>query len=148
MVPYFFSFIGANHATFVDLSPNCIDTALRNAGKCGFAGQVSAVCADVEEVLIRPDRFGLEGPYGLVSITPPYEEVIYSRLLAALCESPLVDQDTVVVIEYPVEMGALPHVLGNEQLFGIRNRRYGRTILGLYMYRPSKIVHMRPDEFM
>ena len=38
--------------------------------------------------------------------------------------------------------------IGDNQLFGVRNRRYGRTVLGLYVYRPSKSLDMRPDEFM
>jgi 16S rRNA (guanine966-N2)-methyltransferase len=43
----------------------------------------------------------------------------------------VVSEDTVVVIEYPVELGSLPFVVGNGQLVGLRNRRYGRTVSGL-----------------
>jgi 23S rRNA A2030 N6-methylase RlmJ len=45
-----------------------------------------------------------------VTVTPPYEEVSYSELVAALASSPLVAADTVVVLEYPCEMGTLPQV--------------------------------------
>ena len=103
--------------------------------------------ASGEEVLSSPAKFGLTEPYSLVSITPPYEEVIYNTLIDAVCNSPLVVEDTLVIIEYPVEMGTLPYVLGGDKLFGVRNRRYGRTVLGLYVYRPNKKYDMRADEF-
>ena len=139
---------GACHTTFVDLAPECTQTAMRNAVNCGFDGQASFVCARAEDVLTDPLRFGLNEPYGLISITPPYEEVIYKILIDAVCNSPLVVQDTLVVIEYPVEMGTLPFILGDDKLYGIRNRKYGRTVLGLYVYRPNKKYDMRPDEFL
>ena len=44
-------------------------------------------------------------------------------------------------------MGSLPHILGTDKLYGLRNRRYGRTMLGLYVYRPTQIYDMRVDEF-
>ena len=139
---------GAAHTTFVDLSSDCTATAMRNALSCGFQGRASAVCARAEDVLNEPGKFGLTEPYSLVSITPPYEEVIYSQLIDAVCKSPLVTEDTLVIIEYPVEMGSLPQILGNDRLFGIRNRKYGRTVLGLYVNRPTKKYDMRPDEFL
>jgi len=138
---------GAKHCTFVDMSSDCTSTALRNAVTCGFEGRATAVTARAEDVLNDPKRYGLVEPYGLISITPPYEEVVYQQLIDAVCSSPLVCEDTLVVIEYPVEMGTLPQILGRDKLFGIRNRKYGRTVLGLYVYRPSKQYDMRPAEF-
>ena len=139
---------GACHTTFVDLAPECTKTAMRNSVTCGFDGQASSVCARAEDVLTDPLKFGLTEPYGLISITPPYEEVIYKVLIDAVCNSPLVVADTLVVIEYPVEMGSLPYILGTDKLYGIRNRKYGRTVLGLYVYRPNSKYDMRPLEFM
>jgi len=138
---------GAAHVTFVDFSQNCIDTALRNADSCGFPGQAKAVCARVEEVFTEPLKFRLNEPYQLVSITPPYKEVSYPQLINDICNSSLVCEDTIVIIEYPVEMGTLPYILGEDKLFGIRNRKYGRTVLGIYVYRPNKKYDMRPEEF-
>lgn len=138
---------GASHTTFVDLSPDCIETAQRNALTCGFEGRTSAVCARAEEVLMDPKKYGLMQPYNVISITPPYEEVIYTTLIDAICASPLVVEDTLVIIEYPVEMGTLPYILGDDKLFGVRNRKYGRTVIGLYVYRPNKKYDMRCEEF-
>jgi 16S rRNA (guanine966-N2)-methyltransferase len=121
--------------------------AMRNLETCGFSGQGASVCARTEEVLRNPSNYGITDPFQLVSITPPYEEVVYSDLIDAVCNSPVVVADTLVVIEYPEEMGRLPFILGGDCLYGIRNRRYGRTVLGIYVYRPNKKYNMRPDEF-
>ena len=108
---------------------------------------MTSVCARAEDVLTYPEKYGLTEPYSLISITPPYQEVIYKTLIDAICTSPLVKENTIVIIEYPEEMGNLPHILGGDKLFGVRNRRYGRTVLGIYAYRPTDIIDMRPDEF-
>ena len=110
-----------------------------------------SVCARVEDVLLAPAEHGLEPrPFDLVTVTPPYEQVVYSDLVAALCASPLVGEDTIVVIEYPVELGSLPPTLGDPpRLVGVRNRRYGRTVLGIYACRPTGRYNFetRPEEF-
>lgn len=138
---------GACHTTFVDLAEDCTKTAMRNAANCGFDGQANAVCARAEEVIRNPEKYGIDQPFGLITLTPPYEEVIYQELIDALCNSPAVTEDTIVVIEYPVEMGNLPYILGGDKFFGLRNRRYGRTILALYVHRPSRQYDARPEEF-
>ena len=64
--------------------------------------------------------------------------------------SPLLNDDCVVVFEYPVELGSLPPKLGSrDQLVGLRNRRYGRTVLGFDAYKPTGKVPLdpRPAEF-
>ena len=52
-----------------------------------------------------------------------------------------------VVLEYPAERGALPHILGGDRLYGVRNRQYGRTMLALYVYRPARAYDMKAHEF-
>lgn len=139
---------GAGEAVFVDMSADCTQTALRNADKCGFSGRARAVCGRADEVLLSPSVFGLTHPFSLVTLTPPYEEIVYSELIDWVCRSPLVVEDTIVVIEYPVELKSLPYILGNDRLFGLRNRKYGRTVLGIYVCRPTRSYDMRPDEFL
>ena len=139
---------GAAGVTFVDMAQNCCDTAIKNADACGFPGQATAVVGRAEDVLKDPLRYGLTRPFQLVTLTPPYEEVVYKELIDAICDSPLVEENTIVVIEYPVELGTLPHILGEDKLFGIRNRKYGRTVLGIYVYRPSKQYDLKVEEFM
>jgi 16S rRNA (guanine966-N2)-methyltransferase len=109
------------------------------------------VRGDVTQVLTKPELHGLSTPYDVITVTPPYEEVIYGQLIEALSTTPLVREDTIVVIEYPVELGCLPHVIGNGRFVGLRNRRYGRTVLGIYICRPSgrlDLADSRPEEFI
>lgn len=59
-------------------------------------------------------------------------------------------EDTIVVIEYPVELGSLPFNIGEGRMLGMRNRRYGRTVLAIYALRPTgkRGGDLRPEEFM
>lgn len=62
---------GALHCTFVDFAPECIETSLKNAEKCGFATEVRGVRARVEDVFRNPVKFKLTEPYQLVIMSPP-----------------------------------------------------------------------------
>ena len=108
------------------------------------------VQASVFDVLRTPERFGLDAPFDLVTLGPPYEEVVYAELLECLEVSPLLTEDTVVVIEYPVELGLLPPAFGNGRFIGIRNRKYGRTVIAIYVRSPSGRLDLTPfsEEFV
>lgn len=62
----------------------------------------------------------------------------------------MVSEDTLIVVEYPVELGIFPPVLGGGCLVGLRNRKYGRTVLAIYVVRPSGKLDYPPfsDEFV
>jgi 16S rRNA (guanine966-N2)-methyltransferase len=144
---------GASHATFVDLAQDCLAAAETNARITGLdsPGATAYVRGDVMDVLYNPAKFGLLQPYDVITITPPYEEVVYGDLIRAVAESELTAEDSIVVLEYPVELGCLPHVIADGALIGLRNRRYGRTVMGVYMYRPSgrfRDADSRPEEFI
>ena len=71
-----------------------------------------------------------ESKYDIVTLRPPYDEIVYAELLEAVVNSVLVTEDTVILVEYPVELGCLPHAIGREDggvLACVRNRKYGRT---------------------
>lgn len=130
------------------MSSECTSTALRNAHTCGFSQKVSTACTSALDALQHPHRHNIQGTYDLITLTPPYEEVDYSDLISAVCNSSLVKENTIVVIEYPEEMDKLKYVLGDNQLFGVRNRKYGRTVLAVYVFRPGRKFDLRPDEFV
>ena len=145
---------GAASATFVDLSRDACDVAVRNAGTCGFGESADAVCATAEAALASPHLHDVGGDaaarFDVVTLTPPYEEISYPDLIDVVAASPLLNDDCVVVIEYPVELGSLPPKLGDrDQLVGLRNRRYGRTVLAFYAYKPTGKLNLapRPAEF-
>lgn len=141
---------GMGSATFVDMSPVCAATIRENVEALGFSAQARVVEARADELLTMPARFGLDGTYDLVSMSPPYEEVEYSDLMQKLADSPLLDEDSLVVVEYPIELGVFPPTLADGKLVGLRNRRYGRTVLALYVCRPSGRIEYdaRFEEFV
>ncbi len=149
---------GATHCTFCDLSPDCCASIQRNLEWCQFhtddyTNQV--VCADVLQLLRDPYGVGVTpgDQFGIITICPPYEEVVYADLLHAVAHSPVVKEDTIVLIEYPVELwGQVPHVVpGNSTMVGIRNRKYGRTVIAMYICNPTGRIEnaeSRPEEFI
>ena len=141
---------GMGKATFVDFSPTCTQTIRDNLDTLGLAERGRVLQASCLDVLRRPESFGLTEPFTLVTMTPPYEEVIYAELMDALATSPLLTEDTMLVIEYPVELGLLPPVFADGRFVGIRNRRYGRTVLAIYVRSPSGRLDLTPysEEFV
>jgi hypothetical protein len=144
----------------VDLSRDCCETCQRNIEWCNFdiePEMTKVVNADALSALKNPTTVGIpEGfTYNLVTLCPPYEEIVYADLLEAVANSPCVTDDTVVLIEYPVELGSLPHVIAREDggaLIGVRNRKYGRTVIAIYIVNPtgrlSDSSESRPEEFV
>ncbi|CAK9037198.1 unnamed protein product, partial [Durusdinium trenchii] len=121
---------GAGHVTFVAL---------------GVEGIVNIACTKAEQFLASPAKFGAEKPFDLVTATPPYEEVSYGALLTALAESPALGEDTLLVVEYPNEHEeGMPEFLEGT-LHGLRRKVFGRTVLVVYVSRPSgKPLGIRP----
>jgi 16S rRNA (guanine966-N2)-methyltransferase len=140
---------GAWHCTFVDMSNDCCGTCERNIEKCGFddwnegglgsgigeEGEPVAkvVCTDAFRALRQPETVGINPncKYDIVTLCPPYEEIVYADLIHAVANSELIKEDTIILLEYPVELGCLPHAIKQENggvLVGLRNRRYGRTV--------------------
>lgn len=177
---------GASHCTFVDLSTECCTCIQRNLEWTGLVRdddhdsnddnsnrhnigtkdplqqpqkRTALVCAaDALVALREPQAVGIPAgsKYQIVTLCPPYEEVVYGELLEAVVGSTLVaDNDAVVILEYPVELwGKFPHVLtvDNHTAVGVRNRRYGRTVIAMYVINPSGALsdaaNSRPEEFV
>jgi len=65
-----------------------------------FEDRGYAVCSDALMALRDPEGAGFKAErYDLITITPPYEEVVYEDIMDAVRCSPLVGQDTVIVVE-------------------------------------------------
>ncbi|KAL7445390.1 hypothetical protein ACHAXH_008039 [Discostella pseudostelligera] len=163
---------GASHCTFVDMSSDCCTTCERNVQRCGFDGwieggigsgisdegepQARVVCTDAYRALRHPEIVGIpsNSKYDIVTLCPPYEEIVYADLLEAVANSVLVTEDTIILVEYPVELGCLPHVISREDggvLVGVRNRRYGRTVIAMYIVNPTgarEAAQSKPEEFI
>lgn len=165
---------GAAHCTFVDFANDCCQCIGRNLESCGLKDRGQVVRGDVFQFLADPppvaglttesrsDKNVVAGlqPFNLITICPPYEEVVYADLLQAVVDSPLMEnaEDVILVVEYPIELESLPHVIyssktGSDQAaaIGLRNRRYGRTVLATYIIKPTGRwdgADSRPEEFL
>ena len=147
---------GASHCTFVDLSADCCASVERNIKWCQFDGKATVLQNDALTVLREPYKAGIPvgTSFNLITLCPPYEEVIYADLLESAANSPIVTEDTIVMVEYPVELDCLPHVIGREDggaMIGVRNRRYGRTVIAMYIVNPTgrlETAGSRPEEFV
>ena len=105
-----------------------------------------------EQFLEAPEKFGIDPndiPFSLVTATPPYQEVVYADLIQQVARSKVVGNKTIVVFEYPAEIGLLPPTLDDGRLIGVRNRKHGRTVLGIYIRGPitTKLIKPHPEEF-
>jgi 16S rRNA (guanine966-N2)-methyltransferase len=139
---------GMKAAVFVDAADDCVNTIRTNLETCGFGDQGTAVCARVDAFLASsPTAFNGGRHYDLITVTPPYEEVDYGVLMTSIAASDVVGEGTFVVVEYPVELKTLPPAIGG-RLVGLRNRRYGRTVLAVYACQPHLDLDPRPDEFI
>lgn len=142
---------GVGRATFVDAAGVCARMISDNCDMLHLSPRVRVLKMMAEHFLEAPQKFGQEKPFQLVTLTPPYEEVSYPKLLDTLCKSPAIGQDTIVVIEYPIEIGAFPYHLGEDDVLqGLRCRTFGRTVLAIYAAKPSGRdlgISSRPEEF-
>jgi len=153
---------GAAHCTFVDMSQDCCNAVTRNLQWCNFdnvqdgGSQGAVYCGEAIQALRHPESYGIptSRPYQIVTLCPPYEEIVYADLLEAVANSVLVTDDTIILVEYPVELGCMPHVIAREDggaLVGVRNRKYGRTVIAMYIVNPSgnmEAANSRPEEFV
>eukprot|EP00934_Nitzschia_sp_Nitz4_P007238 Nitzschia sp. Nitz4//scaffold118_size93875//73053//74291//NITZ4_004799-RA/size93875-augustus-gene-0.88-mRNA-1//1//CDS//3329533757//7228//frame0 len=152
---------GARHATFCDFSQDCCNAVEENIEICRFheshERSTQVVCGDALKLLREPYSMGIpEGrKFGLITICPPYEEVVYADLLQDLVASPLMAEDSIAIVEYPVELwDDVPHVLQaspTQRMVGVRNRKYGRTVIAMYIFNPTGNMpnaNSRPEEFV
>ena len=126
---------GGAEAHFVEMDPWVVANVLRkNIGSLGVEGQTKTHLAKVETFLELHSRSakGVGGAFDFVSFCPPYYKVSYPDLLLTLDASPLIDDHTVILVEYARSQKdeILPSI-GN-RLRRIRDRRYGRTYVALY----------------
>ena len=69
--------------------------------------------------------------FDFISVCPPYEKVSYEELYDLLEGSPLIHDESIVVVEYAKRLSdAIRDIIG--PLHKIRDKRYGRTFVAVY----------------
>ncbi|KAL5582436.1 hypothetical protein UlMin_014878 [Ulmus minor] len=122
---------GCSEVHFVEMDPWVISDVLRpNLEWTGFLDVSVIHAVPVEKFLGRSDKFvGKYGPFDYISVTPPYTQVDYGVLMSQIANSPLVGEDTFIVVEYALRTDMLD-TCGS--LVKITDRRFGRTHLAIY----------------
>lgn len=115
---------GEGEAEFVESDAATAAIIVANLRRTGFErrGRVHRLTAD--RAIVR-----LSGPYTLVLADPPYYDEGGLATVAALAESPLVDRDSVLVLEHHRKTAA-PQTLGQLRLY--KTRTHGDTAVSIY----------------
>lgn len=122
-------------AHFVEMDPWVITNVLRpNLEDTNCHNQTVIHTSKVETLLEQASKRGagvFGGPFDYVSVTPPYEAVSYTELMGQLSASPLLSENTFMIVEYPLKSKhEMPDSCG--ALNRIKDRRYGRTNVAIY----------------
>lgn len=117
---------GAARAVFVDAHRDSAEMIRKNLEITGFTDRARVMVQDAGVALKLLARD--EAPFHLVFLDAPYHEGQTERTLAALAESPLIDQGTTVVAEFSSKE-QIPALFGNLQ--ETVRRIYGDTAISL-----------------
>ncbi|KAE9590395.1 putative 16S rRNA (guanine(966)-N(2))-methyltransferase [Lupinus albus] len=122
---------GCSQVHFVEMDPWVVSDVLRPNLECTEFLDSSVIhTVRVEKFFERAEQFvGNNGAFDYISVTPPYTQVDYGVLMRQISESPLVGEDTFIVVEYALKTDMLDSC---GSLVKITDRRFGRTLLAIY----------------
>lgn len=122
---------GCSEVHFVEMDPWVVSNVLQPNLECtGFLDVSIIHTVRVESFLERAEQFvGQDGAFDFISVTPPYTQVDYGILMDQISKSPIVGEDTFIVVEYPLRTDMLDSC---GCLVKINDRRFGRTHLAIY----------------
>ncbi|KAJ0981628.1 hypothetical protein J5N97_009883 [Dioscorea zingiberensis] len=122
---------GCLEAHFVEMDPWVVCEVLRPNLECtGFVDNSVIHTMRVESFLKQAEESnGMDKSFDYVSVTPPYTAVDYAVLMTQLGNSPVIGENSFILVEYPLKTNLLESY-GN--LIKIADRRFGRTNLAVY----------------
>ncbi|KAF9666408.1 hypothetical protein SADUNF_Sadunf16G0226300 [Salix dunnii] len=122
---------GCSEVHFVEMDPWVVSNVLQPNLECTGFLDVSVIhTVRVESFLERAEQFvGQDSAFDFISVTPPYTQVDYGILMDQISKSPIVGEDTFIVVEYPLRTDMLDSC---GCLVKINDRRFGRTHLAIY----------------
>ncbi|MBI5284226.1 MAG: RsmD family RNA methyltransferase [Chloroflexi bacterium] len=115
---------GDGTADFVESDAEAAATLAANLRITGFEARGTLHRLTAERAASR-----LSGPYTLVLADPPYYDEGALAIVQAIAVSPLVDADTVFVLEHH-QKAPPPETLGGLPMY--RSRRHGDTVVSIY----------------
>ena len=118
---------GDGVADFVESDAGAAATIVANLAATGFQSRANLLRLTAARAAAR-----LSGPYTLVLADPPYYDEDAPEVVRRLAASPLVDSETVLVLEHHRRRAA-PDELGPLRMY--RSRRHGDTVVSIYRGR-------------
>jgi 16S rRNA (guanine(966)-N(2))-methyltransferase RsmD len=127
---------GVVEAHFVEMDPWVVNNVTKkNLNALGLTKETTTHTASVQAFMDQHHKNarGVGGAFDFISFCPPYEKVSYPELLLKLDESALVKDSTILLVEYAKGQAheILPSI--GKRLRRVRDRRYGRTFVALYV---------------
>lgn len=117
---------GAGRADFVERSRRLCALIKRNLEQTGLAKQGTVYCMSAAKALSV-----MEEEYGILLLDPPYDDVSIGNMTGRLVSSPLVGQESTIVVEHSRRM-PLNEQYGDFRL--MRNLRHGDSCVSVYQY--------------
>lgn len=115
---------GAIWVDFVEQNAKCCAAIRENLKLTGFTAQARIYCLRATKALPL-----LQRPYDVIILDPPYSDSSLPSWLPTLITSPLVNQDSTIVVQHSSHSPLAP-AYGRFHL--VRRKRYGETQLSIY----------------
>jgi len=119
---------GAGRAVFIDSGREAAAIIAKNLELTGFVDRAGIIARDFRTALTALEAKG--ELFGLVFIDPPYQKGLLEICLALLGESPLIDDETVIVAEHSSREEIGTHY---GMLHRCDSRVYGDTALAFFI---------------
>ncbi|MBE0481094.1 MAG: 16S rRNA (guanine(966)-N(2))-methyltransferase RsmD [Dehalococcoidia bacterium] len=120
---------GAERADFVERNPRLCRLIKENLQVTGFTPQATVYCMSVNKIFPV-----LKDVYGIVLVDPPYEDPSISAMISKLASSPLVGEESTLVVEHSKRV-ALENTYGDFDR--TKDLRHGDTCVSVYQYAES-----------
>jgi 16S rRNA (guanine966-N2)-methyltransferase len=121
---------GAGSVDFVERERRCCDIIKENLEKTGLASGAHIHCTTVGKALSFFDK-----EYGIILVDPPYSDPSISEVVEQLAASPIVGQDTTVVVTHS---SRLPLAATYGGLRMVKEHRHGDSSIAIYR-KESKV---------
>ncbi len=115
---------GAGRVDFVDREPRCCAIIKQNLDRTGLGARARVYCCSVTRALTF-----LEGEYGIVLMDPPYADSSIGNVIAQLARSPLVTEDSVIIVTHSPRLTLEPSY---EALTLSRELRHGDSCIAVF----------------
>lgn len=114
---------GSKEAVFVDMLPSAMEIVKKNVSLARVTERSSFYQKNALDYLRQSDKV-----FDLIFIDPPYKGELYEKCLNAIYENKLINQDSIIVLEWDSELNrpAVP-----AQFEVLKERRYGRVMITL-----------------